>query len=284
MTRVRSIDRGAASAVLVLVLLGADVTLAQTPVSKVSLTVITGDGREPTAGALYKVVSDSRAYVADIAIDGNVSKPLICNAGDVFEAEAESALNRPVVPNRRACATTLAFNFKRALLFTAGSEVLGAEIFGGKATAFSNYATIFARTGQTEAAIASSDAAIAATSAQWLGDLKLDKYVVRDPSQAYRLVFSSDGVAALKKKQLASGLKPTGKLDAATQAAIEAMTQPSNPSKATSALRCVVKDGTLADTVVCAPHEAYKFDLTNTVLIGLQKKPAVAWLPAYATY
>ena len=278
MNRAPSTEQIAAVAVLAWLLLAGKAAIAQTPVSKVSLLVVAGNDKEPTAGALYKVVSDSRTYVADIAVDGSVSKPVTCTAGDVFEAEAESALNRPVAPSRRSCASNLAFNFKRALLFTAGTEALGAEYFGAKATAFSNYATIFSRSGQTEAATASSDTAIAATAAQWLGDTKLDKFVMRDSQQSNRLVFTGSGVAALKRKQIEAGLQPTGQLDAATQAAVEAMQATPN-SKGIGTLRCVVKDGTLAPTVVCAPQSAYKVDSISPDLIGLEKKPTIARLP-----
>ena len=59
------------------------------------------------------------------------------------------------------------------------------------------------------------DAAIAAA-AKALGDDKLDRFVVRDPSQRYRLVFSEEGVQQLKQVQRNKGLRETGMLDSAT--------------------------------------------------------------------
>lgn len=259
---------------------------AQMPISKVSLMVVAGDAKEPTAGALYKVGSDSRSYMADVASDGSVSKPIACNVGDIFEAEAESALNRPLAPSRRTCGPTMVFSFKRTVLVSWNDKESSPIAFPHAGPAvFSNYSTIFAKMGQADAASAWSDAAIAAAVTEGLGDVKLEKYVVRDPSQGHRLVFSNEGIAALKEKQVALGLKPTGQLDSATQSAFAAMktkataTQPN----AVGPLRCVMKDGMLSKTVVCAPSASFKPDqASNPLLIGLDKKSTLANLPSMA--
>jgi hypothetical protein len=289
----RSIDRTAwrmaSRNVIAATVLASATASAQTSISKVSLTLVTGDKKEPTAGALYKVANNARSHVAEVSTNGNVSKPIICTVGDIFEAEAESSLNRPLAPTHRTCDATMAFNFKRAVLVVSWGDT-GVSPFDAPntgAAVFSNYSTIFARMGQTEAASATSDAAIAAAGRDGLGDTKLEKYVVRDPSQGHRLVFSKEGVAALKEKQASFGIKPTGQLDAATQAAFATMNSKgvaAQPPSTVEGLRCVAKVGALGNPVVCAPSESFTTHIpkVNSALTGAGKNATVANMPAMA--
>jgi hypothetical protein len=80
---------------------------------------------------------------------------------------------------------------------------------------FAQYADIFAAAGKTTAAKTWNDAA-KFSAAKSLGDAKTDKYLYRDPTKGYELLFNADGVAALKEKQAKLGIKVTGKLDAET--------------------------------------------------------------------
>jgi hypothetical protein len=248
---------------------------SDTSVSKVSLTVMAGAVRVPTSGALYKISSDQRNHVADIAPDGKVSRSVSCTDGDQFEAEADSFLVRPIAPVRRPCDQTMAFSFKRAVLVSwdkAGSSPLLDPTTGP--TVYSNYAAIFAEKGQTSAFSAWSDAAVASTAIEALGDKKLDMFVMRDPKQDYRLVLSAKGVAALKQKQKGWGIEPTGHLDFATQMAIA-----KPPSSAASsvrmvyALKCVMRE----NAVLCASPDASS---VAPEFEGISKYPAVANLPA----
>lgn len=259
---------------------------AQIAISKVSLTLVSGDKREATAGALYKVASDGRSHVADVASDGNTTKPVACNVGDVFEAEAESQLNRPLAPTRHVCDAKMAFNFKRAVLFVGWGDksVNPLEAPQTGPAIYSNYSTVFANAGQTEAAKATSDAAIAAAAREGLGDTQLEKYVVRDPAQGYRLVLSTYGVAALKQKQASFGLDPTGQLDHATQSVLakaDAYGQGA-PIGTVPGMRCMARAGMMGPVVVCAPSDSSISDdpEMGSELIGKGKKARVADLPA----
>lgn len=259
---------------------------AQIAISKVSLTLVSGDKREATAGALYKVAPDGRSHVADVASDGSTTKPVACNVGDVFEAEAESQLNRPLAPTRHFCDARMAFNFKRAVLFVSWGDksVNPLEAPQTGPAIYSNYSTVFANAGQTEAAKATSDAAIAAAVREGLGDTKLEKYVVRDPSQGYRLVFSTEGVAALKEKQASFGLKPTGQLDGATQSVLAKFdgNGQATPIGAVTGLRCVARTGMMGNLVLCAPRDYAISDApeVGSAVIAKGKMARVADLPA----
>jgi hypothetical protein len=201
-----------------------------------------------TGGALFRLSDEGRTHAADIDSSGKLNQKVKCRQGERFEAAAESYLDRPTPPPRVFCGEELVFKFARAV----HSDWVATSA-GGRAAfepyVFSELSTRTMQTGNAEASLAFSDAAIAST-AKLLGDEKLDKFVIRDPSQDFKLVFNEAGLDALREWQKDLGLKATGLLDAKTQSQFVKqlpMTSPTS-SLTTPAVKCALKSGQL----VCA--------------------------------
>ncbi|MGV3572449.1 MAG: hypothetical protein ACO1PB_17750 [Ramlibacter sp.] len=208
-------------------------------VSSVKLQVRDGDAWVPTSGRLFRLVDGARSQGIDVGEDGKPDIEVTCKPGDRFEADAISPLDRPSHPPRIRCGQSLTFKYVRAVY----AEWSGVFATPGTTAAISPklYSELKIRSSKvapTNVTAAFNDAAIAAT-ANLLGDVKLDQYVVRDPAQDYKLVFNEAGVEALKAKQRQGGLRETGMLDAATQAlfASEAPWD-SGPHRVTPSISC----------------------------------------------
>lgn len=187
-------------------------------VTKVNLRVKENQTWISTKGKLYKVVGNSRTHAADIDVNGLLDSEVKCAKGDRYEANTESFFDQPAPPQRLACREHFDFQFVRAV--HAQWVTLGTEQAVTTAAAPLVYSELTQRSysiGIFKASFAFHDAAIAST-AQLLGDENLDKFVSRDPSQKYKLVFNDAGVSALKSKQREAGIAASGHIDAATQA------------------------------------------------------------------
>ena len=173
------------------------------------------------AGRLYKrhTASAKREHIADVDVTGKPEPHVECASGEKLEAEARKDL----VINRTGpqfCKENLKFVFEllrfgaEGVDFTNPLRYSASGKWGAAATSYSDISFRLRSTTPIAAYIVQ-DAAIAA-GAKALGDDKLDLFVVRDPSQRYRLVFSEEGVQQLKQLQRNKGLKETGMLDTAT--------------------------------------------------------------------
>lgn len=188
-------------------------------IDKVNILVREGSTIRQSAGQLYRISDNDRKQVSEVEKDGRLKRKVKCKEGDLFEVHSGSDLDRPLDPIRASCSRQLAFEFKRAFVVAVPVGTDEAWITPeAKPKAFSAYSSVFELAGDKESAIAWGDAAKAAT-AKRLGDSKLDQFLVRDPSNNFEYKFTAKGIAALKQKQSAFGLKATGELDSDTLSA-----------------------------------------------------------------
>lgn len=235
----------------------ADAQESEITVSKVVLSVRSGANQLASGGTLYRLTDKGRVFTAEVDASGAPDNEIKCRTGDRFEAVAESYFDRPTPPPRRSCNQELVFNFSRAVHadWTTSAQV---EQFS-EPFVFSELSTRTLQSGESVASLAFSDAAIAST-AKLLGDERLDRYVLRDPGQNFKLVFNEDGLAALKEKQKNSGVKVTGQLDAATQSVFLSYPSsvPSNYVKTIPAVNCGRQLGQLICTTGSLPSSSKK--------------------------
>ncbi len=234
---------------------------SETDINKVSLTVYDGTVTAPTAGLLFRAYADRREYVADIGEDGKLNKALKCNSTEMFEAQADSKLDRPVAPIRLACRDKFAFAFTRMFVtkfpIDTGNQFAST---GSSAKVFAEYADVFKAAGKPTAAKTWSDAA-KISAVKSLGDAKTDKFLYRDPKLGFDLVFSPIGEVALKAKQREFGVLPTGKLDDDTlNAFVKAEAKPTN----IGAIKCKQRN----NRFYCEPTDGfYVKESPDTVIL-----------------
>lgn len=223
-------------------------------VKSVTLKVNSRGAWVSSAGTLYRIVDGKdRRHAALISRDGKPNIDVKCAKGELFEADAESHLDRPVT-RRIECDAFLAFEFTRSVYAVWSQDRLSPTTHAAAAPwIYSDYSLRASQAGTPDASDAFSDAAIAST-AKLLGDSKLDQLVMRDPQQEFKLVFTPAGVDALKSKQKAAGLKASGQLDYATQALFAKklwpdLQAPNQPPAVASEMACDVAAGQM----FCAP-------------------------------
>jgi hypothetical protein len=240
-----------------------------TEVSKVTLMVSDLASTKPTSGNLYRAYTNRREHVAEITEDGKPDRPVKCSRTDKFEAQADSAFDRPVDPVRLECGKSLAFAFTR--MFTVSSppdQATQLASTGSKPLIYGNYADIFSKAGSVAGAKSWNEAATVAA-AKTLGDTNLDKFVYRDATADFNLKFTPQGMEALRQKQKAWGITPTGELDVQTQAAFaKAVPKSINPT-VQPGLRC---DKTGPIMFMCEPHKGVTADNTPNT-------PTTVYLP-----
>lgn len=207
----------AAVCCLVFGAVGFGVAAQEVKVSKVNLRVKENEKWIQTTGKLFKVVGNNRSHAADIDAAGKLDIEVKCTKNDRFEADADSYFDQPTPPPRLTCREVFEFQFVRAVhadwVKTSGKQGVASA---AAPFVFSELTTRSSAIGKYSASSAFNDAAIAST-AQLLGDSKLDKFVSRDPNQNFKLVFNEAGVEALKSKQREAGVATSGQLDSATQ-------------------------------------------------------------------
>jgi hypothetical protein len=214
---------------------------------------MSGAKTQQMAGQLYRVnmATSERRWIADVGSDGSLSKSAKCSSDEHFEAEVKHPLAVPDDPSRVPCKRDLVFSFTRPEIATAPyakDTFLAASKEKVDVVGLSELAALTARAKNPVTAQAASDAVVSST-AIWLGDAKLENLVLRDATNNFRLVFTVEGAEALKAKQAALKLEPTGRIDLATQRAVTAAIFDS-PNIRTATTYCSV--GIMLGTVNCS--------------------------------
>lgn len=193
-------------------------------IQRVKIALISGAKSQQMEGQLYRVnmATSERRWVAGVALDGRLSRATRCDPEERFEVEIKHPLAVPDDPSRVPCKKDLAFSFTRpeiAISPYAKNTFLAASKGKVDIVGLSKLAVLTRGTSNSSTARAAEDAVVGST-AIWLGDVKLDKYVKRDASSDYRLIFSEEGSEALKARQRFLKLVPTGRIDLPTQEAV----------------------------------------------------------------
>ena len=193
-------------------------------IDQVRITLSIDHQPQQVAGTLYRVNASNseRQWAADVLSNGKLSQAARCNSLEYFEAEVGRALAYPDDPARVRCKKQLSFSFTRPLIAKASNTkgtFLEAPIDRIDVTGLFELEMLARGAGDADLARATTEA-MTGSAAIWLGDLKLGRYVKRDSVRGYKLVFNDEGVTALKAKQIALKLDPTGEVDAETRKAI----------------------------------------------------------------
>lgn len=221
-------------------------------ISTVNLKIKSNGSWFSSSGSLYLLKGDGRTHAADIGEDGTLDAEVKCKAGDRFQAEATSPMDRPAPPPHVRCSQQLSFKYVRAVIAGLSEMDLPPSVIAAlKPKLYSELTIRSAMADIPEASIAFQDAAIRST-AILLGDKKLDQYVTRDLLQNSKLVFNAAGIDALKAKQHDAGIKPSGSLDFATQSifAQEAFKIQNTSTWKTPELTCKKTAGNIS----CSPN------------------------------
>jgi hypothetical protein len=208
---------------------GAD-ALAQSnpPVTKktrvIRVTILVDDKgvQRPLAGQLSKVGfgSTRSVLVAEVNAAGSPSPLFECESSDKIFAQVENPFAYPLEKGK-PCEATMEFRFSLVRVVNAAhfenAALLAKEgDFGSAQAVFSELAYKAALKNDSEIARFAGEKAIA-NAAKAMGDRNLDKFVLRDPSQGYQLVFSEEGQSNLKKFQAQGKIPQSGMLDFQTQ-------------------------------------------------------------------
>lgn len=221
-------------------------------ISQVALTVNDRASTKPTSGNLYRAHNGRRELVAEISESGKPDRPVKCGTTDKFEAQAESAFDRPLAPVQLQCSKTLRFAFTR--MFTLSFPLDQATQLASTESeplVYGSYADIFAKAGIVVGAKSWDEAATVAA-AKTLGDKNLDRFVYRDAATGFSLRFTQQGTEALRQKQVGWGIAATGMLDKKTQVALAKMQPKASYLSEQPALRC---NKTAFSTYACEPHK-----------------------------
>lgn len=206
----------------------AAVPAADRVVDKVRIIVNSSGRILPTEGRLYRIMEgfSTREFVANVAADGKLDAPYTCKSPARIWAEPRRQ-DVTTEEEPRPCGGEMVFQFHVPLFAQTSDFSKGVELSSmGKTAAaqrvFSEAAVKAAARGDDKTAAAASNAAIAAA-ATALGDTTLSKLVTRDVAQNKSLVLTKAGKDTLKEFQSGAKLEATGKLDFATQKAMEKM-------------------------------------------------------------
>lgn len=177
-------------------------------------------------GRLYRVpLNGDQSHVADVSDRGELDQPYECAKGDRLVAVPAGALYTG--DNRsKPCRDAVEFEYSATYTVSLERSVGTPDLaFGHYLEAYSDYSTLYweavesssgaARTEYLVKARASETSVLTAV-AMALGDYNLDQFVMRDPTQGYRLALTRNGVFELQALQRKNNLPVTGRLDFAT--------------------------------------------------------------------
>lgn len=202
----------------------------QGPVVVESVTVKTARLRlvgesEPAkllSGWLYRIpLHGEQRRIAYVSEEGQLDQHYLCSNGDRLIAKPDEYVTS--LNQSKPCRDGVEFTYQAA--YTVGLEPASQEQhlgFGNYLAAYADYSSIFSKAAARTAGTSrqeyltkarAAESALLAASAMALGDDKLERLVMRDPAQAYRLVLSEEGAFALRAFQREQRLPVTGKLD-----------------------------------------------------------------------
>lgn len=227
---------------------------AQVAIESVTIKLNAERGAHQISGKLYRISNKEpgREWAANVALTGRLSRTTRCNPQDIFEAEVDHAVVFPDNPVRVQCDRTLSFSFTRPSFARRAMDASFLDVAAEKIDIdnLSKLSEAADTTGQPDVSMAANDEVVKST-ALWLGDVRLDKYVQRNADRNYQLELSQDGVDALKRRQLEANLAPTGSVDAATRTVISR--QRFKPSDNLRTSYCILK---ASAGVVCSPYKS----------------------------
>lgn len=178
------------------------------------------------AGRLYRVPLDgNQAHVADVSEMGELDQPYECSNGDRLLAVPVGYFYTG--DNRtKPCRDAVEFEYETT--YTVALETREATPsfkFGQYLNAYADLSNLYGDAADSATGAAkveyltkarATETAVFTATAMALGDHNLDKLVMRDPTQGYRLVLNKEGIAALRTLQRDNKLPVTGMLDFAT--------------------------------------------------------------------
>jgi hypothetical protein len=196
-------------------------TSAQVEIDQVRITLNTNRKAEQVSGRLYRVDarSSDREWAANVMSDGKLSRLTRCVMQEHFEVEIDRPIAFPDNPVRAQCGRTLSFSFTRptfAFKTSPRGSFLDAPTAQIDVRSLSKLEQVARLSGNSEVARAAGYGVVATTAA-WLGDSRLDKYVKRSPDAQFGLVLNEQGIAALKVQQAQFKVPASGQIDENTQ-------------------------------------------------------------------
>lgn len=178
----------------------------------------------------------NQAHLADVNDKGELDQPYRCSPGDRLLGVPSGELLLTGDNKSKPCADAVEFRYQSTKVVTLDTVSADkAASMGDYLKAYSDMAIMYSNAaGQSESVLKSnytmkaraSETAVIAVTMAALGDDKLDRYVLRDPAQGYKLALTAAGVDRLKVFQQENNLPVTGHIDFKTMTEVGKLEAP----------------------------------------------------------